>query len=154
VVGVLLAVAAGAIGCASGGCSKGEGYKAVGCRSAAARDLFAYGDSRDGTLAAIGESEVEPPWANALGIGPAVIHTPFDSQAYTSSIGDEYEVVRYFVEAYGSPDCPFVQGRLILEPLIFLGDELVGWNWPYMDDVLKRRMKKEEVGWSFGTFCE
>jgi hypothetical protein len=47
-----------------------------------------------------------------------------------------------------------VQGRLRLEPLIFVEGKLVGWSWPYLEDVLQRRLKDEETGWNFGTFCE
>jgi hypothetical protein len=154
VVGVLLAVFTWTFGCASGGCPRGEGYRAVGCHAAAARDRLVYGISRDEALDTIGRSEVEPPWINPLGAGPPLLHNPFDNQAYTSALGEEYEVVRFFVEAYGNPGCPFVQGRLSLEPLIFLDGRLVGWSWPYLEDVLERRLSKEEVGWSFGTFCE
>ena len=154
VAGVLLAVVTWTISCASGGCPRGEGYRAVGCHAAAARDLLAYGISRTEAVDTIGRSEVEPPWKNPLGAGPPVIHNPFDSQTYTSSLGEEYEVVRFFVEAYGNSSCPFVQGRLSLEPLIFVDGKLVGWRWSYLESVLQRRLKDEEVGWNFGMFCD
>ena len=151
--GVLLAVVPWTISCASGGCPRGEGHRAVGCHAAAARDQLAYGISRAEAVDAIGRTEVEPPWKNPLGVGPPLIHNPFDSQTYTSSLGEEHEVVRFFVEAYGNPSCPFVQGRLSLAPLIFVDGKLVGWSWPYLEDVLRRRLKDEEIGWSFGAFC-
>jgi hypothetical protein len=154
VVGILLVVVTWTISCASGGCPRGEGYRAVGCHAAAARDRLTYGMSRAEAVDTIGRSEVEPPWMNPMGAGPAVIVNPFDSQTYTSSLGEEYEVVRFFVEAYGNPDCPFLQGRLSLEPLIFVEGKLVGWKWSYLADVLQRRLTDEEVGWNFGLFCD
>ena len=153
VASVLLAVVTWTISCASSGCPRGEGHRAVGCHAAAARDRLDYGISRDEALDTIGRSEVEPPWKNPLGAGPPVIHNPFDSQDYTSPIGEEYEVVRFFVEAYGDPSCPFIQGRLSLEPLIFVDGKLVGWSWPYLEDVLQRRLRNEEIGWNFGMIC-
>ena len=153
-VGVLLAVVTWTLSCASGGCPRGEGYDAVGCHAAAARDQLVYGISEDEALNTIGRSEVEPPWQNPYGVGPPFIHNPFDRQTYTSTLGEEHEVVRIFVEADGNSDCPFVQGRLILQPLIFVDGKLVGWSWSYLEDVIERRLSNEEVGWSFGTFCE
>jgi hypothetical protein len=70
-----------------------------------------------------------------------------------SPIGEEYEVVRFFTEATGNPDCPFVQGELRLEPLIFVDDELVGWKWSYLSDVLGQRLSVKATRWNFGTFC-
>jgi len=70
-----------------------------------------------------------------------------------SPIGEEYEVVRFFVEASGNPDCPFVQGELILEPLIFVDNKLVGWRWSYLADVLGERVPRKARRWNFGSFC-
>jgi hypothetical protein len=142
------------LGCASGGCPAGDGYRAVGCNAAAARDQLRYGLSRNQAIDAIGRFEVEPPWKNEWGAGPEAIRNPFDTRSYTSALGEEYEVTRFFVEAWGVSSCPFVQGRLQLEPLIFLEDELVGWSWPYLQDLLGRGLAADETGWSFGMFCD
>ena len=150
----LLVALASTLACASGGCHRGDGHRAVGCHAAEAREALAFGLSREAALDAIGRSEAVPPWQNALGLGPALISNPFDSETYTSPIGEEYEVVRFFVGASGSPGCPFVQGKLKLEPLIFVDDELVGWKWSYLADVLDRRLTAKETGWEFGAFCD
>ncbi len=150
----LLAALGSTLACASGGCHWGDGPRAVGCRAAAAREALAFGLSREEALDAIGRSEVVPPWQNALGLGPALIRNPVDSEIYTSRLGEEYEVVRFFVGASGDPDCPFVQGELRLEPLIFVDDKLVGWKWSYLADVLERRLTAKETIWSFGAFCD
>jgi hypothetical protein len=149
----LLVALASALACASGGCRRDD-YRGVGCRAAAAREDLAFGLSREAAIDAIGRSEVEPPWKNDLGLGPAVISNPFDSETMTSPIGEEYEVVRFYVEAIGDPDCPFVQGELILEPLIFVGDRLVGWQWSYLADVLGERISMKAKRWDFGAFCD
>jgi hypothetical protein len=150
----LLVALASTLACASGGCHWGDGPRAVGCHAAAAREALTFGLSREEALDAIGRSEVVPPWQNALGLGPALISNPFDSETYTSRLGEEYEVVRFFVEASGDSDCPFVQGELKLEPLIFVDEKLVGWKWSYLADVLDRRLTAKETGWSFGAFCD
>jgi hypothetical protein len=149
----LLVALASTLACASGGCHRDD-YRGVGCRAAAAREDLAFGLSREAAVDAIGRSEVEPPWKNDLGLGPAVISNPFDSETMTSPIGEEYEVVRFFVEASGNPDCPFVQGELRLEPLIFVGDKLVGWRWSYLADVLGERISMKARRWNFGAFCD
>jgi hypothetical protein len=149
---LLLALGA-ALACASGGCHRDD-YRGVGCRAEAAREALVFGLSREAALDAIGRSEVEPPWKNDLGLGPATIANPFDSQAFTSPLGEEYEVVRFFVEATGSSRCPFVQGELKFEPLIFVDGKLVGWKWSYLADVLGRRLTPKETGWEFGAFCD
>jgi hypothetical protein len=141
------------LACAWNNCRRDD-YKGVGCRAAAAREDLAFGLSREAAIDTIGRSEVEPPWKNDLGLGPAVISNPFDSENMTSPIGEEYEVVRFFVEASGNPDCPFVQGELKLEPLIFVGDKLVGWRWSYLADVLRQRVSMKARRWNFGTFCD
>ncbi len=150
----LLLALASTLACVSGGCHRGDGYRAVGCRAAAAREALVFGLPREEALDAIGRSEIEPPWKNDLGLGPTVISNPFDSETYTSPLGEEYEVVRFFVEATGNPDCPFVQGELRLDPLIFVDDTLVGWKWSYLADVLGRRLSAKETGWEFGAFCD
>ncbi len=149
----LLVALASTLACASGGCHRDD-YRGVGCRAAAAREDLAFGLSREAAIDAIGRSEVEPPWKNDLGLGPAVIRNPFDSETMTSPIGEEYEVVRFFVEASGNPDCPFVQGDLRLEPLIFVNDKLVGWRWSYLADVLGERVSMKARRWNFGAFCD
>jgi hypothetical protein len=149
----LLVALASTLACASGGCRRDD-YKGVGCRAAAAREDLAFGLSRDAAIDAIGRSEVEPPWKNDLGLGPAVISNPFDSETMTSPIGEEYEIVRFYVEATGDPDCPFVQGELRLEPLIFVEDRLVGWRWSYLADVLGQRISMKARRWDFGAFCD
>jgi hypothetical protein len=149
----LLVALASTLACASGGCRRDD-YRGVGCRAAAAREDLAYGLSREAAIDAIGRSEVEPPWKNDFGLGPAVISNPFDSESMKSPIGEEYEVVRFFVEATGNPDCPFVQGELILEPLIFVENKLVGWRWSYLADVLGERVPRKARRWNFGSFCD
>ena len=150
----LLVALGSTLACAPGGCHRGDGYRAIGCHAAAARKALAFGVSREAALDAIGRSEAVPPWQNALGLGPALISNPFDSETYTSRLGEEYEVVRFFVGASGSPDCPFVQGKLKLEPLIFVDDKLVGWKWSYLAEVLGRRLSPKETDWDFGAFCD
>ena len=149
----LLAALASTLACASGGCHRDD-YRGVGCRAAAAREDLAFGLSREAAIDAIGRSEVEPPWKNDFGLGPAVISNPFDSETYTSELGEEYEVVRFFVRASGNRKCPFVQGSLQLEPLIFVDDKLVGWKWSYLSEVLDRRLSAKETRWEFGAFCD
>jgi hypothetical protein len=149
----LLVALAATLACASRACHRDD-YRGVGCRAAAAREDLVFGLSRDAAIDAIGRSEVAPPWKNALGLGPAVISNPFDSETMTSPIGEEYEIVRFYVEATGNPDCPFVQGELRFEPLIFVDGELVGWTWSYLADVLDRRLTEKETGWEFGAFCD
>jgi hypothetical protein len=149
----LLVALASTLACASGGCHRDD-YRGVGCRAAAAREDLAFGLSREAAIDAIGRSEVEPPWKNDLGLGPAVISNPFDSESMTSPLGEEYEVVRFYVEATGNPDCPFVQGELRLEPLIFIDDRLVGWRWSYLADVLGERISMKAKRWDFGAFCD
>jgi hypothetical protein len=149
----LLVTLASTLACASGGCHRDD-YRGVGCRAEAARETLAFGLSREAAIDAIGRSEVEPPWKNDLGLGPAVISNPFDSENMTSPLGEEYEVVRFYVEASGNPDCPFIQGELRLEPLIFVEDRLVGWRWSYLADVLGQRVSMKARRWDFGAFCD
>ena len=149
----LLVALASTLACASGGCHRDD-YRGVGCRAAAARETLAFGLSREAAIDVIGRSEVEPPWKNDLGLGPAMISNPFDSETMPSPLGEAYEVVRFYVEASGNPDCPFVQGELRLEPLIFVDDTLVGWKWSYLADVLDQRLSAKATRWNFGAFCD
>ena len=149
----LLVALASTLACAWGGCHRDD-YRGVGCRAAAAREDLAFGLSREAAIDAIGRSEIEPPWKNDFGLGPALISNPFDSETMTSPLGEEYEIVRFFVEASGNPDCPFVQGELRLEPLIFIDDRLVGWRWSYLADVLGERISMKARRWNFGAFCD
>jgi len=149
----LLVALAGTLACAYGGCQRDD-YRGAACRAAAARETLSFGLSRDAALEAMGSAEVEPPWKNDRGLGPATLHNPFDSETFTSSIGETYEVVRFFVAARGNPRCPFVRGELKLEPLIFVHDKLVGWKWSYLADVLDRPLTAKETGWEFGAFCD
>ena len=150
---ILLLVLGSALACASGSCKRSD-YRGASCRAKAARETLAFGLSREAALDAIGRSEVTPPWSNPLGLGPATIRNPFDSESVTSPIGEGYEVVRYYVEATGDPKCPFVQGALVFEPLIFIDDKLVGWSWAYLAEVLGERVPPEKTRWEFGAFCE
>jgi hypothetical protein len=149
----LLALAA-TLGCAHGGCGDGDSYRAVGCRAAAARDTLVFGMPREAAIDAIGRAEVVPPWRNRFGLGPAIIQNPFDELSFTSPLGEEYEVVRYYIAASGKSRCPVVSGELRLEPLIFFDGKLVGWDWPYLADVLGRRITAKETHWTFGAFCD
>jgi hypothetical protein len=149
----LLVVLASALGCASSGCRRDD-YRGVACRAGKARETLRFGISREAAIDAIGRSEIEPPWKNNLGLGPNVIANPFDSEIMKSPLGEEYEVVRFFVEASGNPECPFIQGNLRFQPLIFIDDKLVGWKWSYLADVLGERISTKATRWSFGIFCD
>jgi hypothetical protein len=149
----LLVAFASTLACAWRACHRDD-YRGVGCRAAAAQEDLGFGLSREAAIDAIGRSEVEPPWKNDLGLGPSVISNPFDSETMKSPIGEEYEVVRFYVEAIGNPDCPFIQGELRLEPLIFVDDRLVGWRWSYLADVLGERISMKAKRWDFGSFCD
>jgi len=149
----LLVALASTLACAWRACHRDD-YRGVGCRAEAAREDLTFGLSREAAIDAIGRSEVEPPWKNDLGLGPAVISNPFDSENMASPLGEEYEIVRFYVEATGNPDCPFVQGELRLEPLIFIDDRLVGWRWSYLADVLGERISMKAKRWDFGAFCD
>jgi hypothetical protein len=82
VLALLVALAA-TLACTSGACHRDD-YRGVACRAEAAREALVFGLSREAAIDAIGRSEVAPPWKNALGLGPAVISNPFDSETYTS----------------------------------------------------------------------
>ena len=149
----LLLALGSTLACASGGCNRSD-YRGVGCRAEAAREALVFGLSREEAIDAIGRTEVDPPWKNPLGLGPATISNPFDSDTVTSPIGEEYEIVRFYVEATGNSKCPFIQGALKFEPLIFVDDKLVGWSWSYLADVLGKRISPKKTSWDFGAFCD
>jgi hypothetical protein len=148
----LLLALGSTLACASRGCNRSD-YRGVGCRAEAAREALVFGLSREEAIDAIGRTEVAPPWENFLGLGPATISNPFDSDTVTSPIGEEYEIVRFYVEATGNSKCPFIQGALKFEPLIFIDDKLVGWSWSYLAEVLGKRISPKKTSWDFGTFC-
>jgi hypothetical protein len=149
----LLLALGSTLACASGGCNRSD-YRGVGCRAEAAREALVFGLSREEAIDAIGRTEVDPPWKNPLGLGAATISNPFDSDTVTSPIGEEYEIVRFYVEATGNSKCPFIQGALKFEPLIFVDDKLVGWSWSYLADVLGKRISPKKTSWEFGAFCD
>jgi len=144
---------ASTLGCATSACRLDD-YRGVACRAAAAREELVYGLSREAAIDALGRAEVEPPWKNDLDLGPTVIRNPFDSETVQSAIGEEYEVVRFFVRASGTSRCPFIQGELELEPLIFVDGQLVGWRWSYLEDLTGQPVPMEARRWTFGAFCE
>jgi hypothetical protein len=148
----LLLALGSTLACASGGCNRSD-YRGVGCRAEAAREALVFGLSREEAIDAIGRTEVDPPWKNPIGLGPATISNPFDSDTLNSPIGEEYEIVRFYVEATGNSKCPFIQGALKFEPLIFVEDKLVGWSWAYLAEVLGKRISPKKTSWDFGTFC-
>jgi hypothetical protein len=150
---VLLVALSSVLACASSGCRRDD-YRGVACRADKARETLRFGLSREASIDAIGRSEIEPPWKNDLGLGPDVIANPFDSEIMKSPLGEEYEVVRFFVEASGNPECPFIQGKLRFQPLIFIDNKLVGWRWSYLADVLGERLSTKATRWSFGIFCD
>ena len=139
-------------GCA-GRCVPGDDAPGIACRTLHAREGLVFGMPRADALAMLGEAQVEPPWRNEYGVGPPTANNPFDTKEYESKIGETYEVVRYFVEIYGNPACPFIQGRLVLEPLIFIEDQLVGWEWPYLEESVGKRLGEEARIYAFGSFC-
>ena len=150
---LMLVLLVSTLSCASGTCHR-EDYRGVACRAATAREELSFGLSREAAIDAIGRTESQPPWKNDFGLGPEVIRNPFDSETVKSPIGEEYEVVRFYVEATGDSKCPFVQGELKLEPLIFVEGKLVGWRWSYLADVLDERISPEMTRWEFGAFCD
>jgi hypothetical protein len=143
-----------AIACASnGGGSSDDGYKQLVKANAAALDQLSYGLSKQAATAIMGRAEVRPPWANDRGIGPQVVHNPFDTLRFESPAGETYEVQRYAVRLVGEHRCPFVHGDAELIPLIFVEGELVGWRWSYMESVLQRRLRRDERSWSVEQLC-
>ncbi len=143
------------LGCASfGGCPRGDGGKAIACRTSVAREQLSFGIPRAEALAIMGESELRPPWQNSFGAGPELVSNPYDSRRYESPFREEYEVYRYVVGIDGSSRCPFIRGRLNFAPLVFFEDQLVGWKWSYLEAVLERSIGEKERSWSFGWFCD
>ena len=144
-----------ALGCASiGGNAAIDTYKELTRANESAREKLAFGMSKVESAAIMGDAEVRPPWANDRGIGPQIVHNPFDTLHIESPEGEEYEIHRYAVGLYGEPRCPFVHGDAVLIPLIFLEGKLVGWRWSYMESVLQRQLREEEQAWSGEGFCE
>lgn len=121
--------------------------------NAAALDQLEFGMTRAQAATIMGEQVILPPWANDRGIGPQIVHNPFDNATFESPSGESYEVDRYAVGLYGQSGCPFIRGEAQLVPLIFLGDELVGWRWSYLASVLQRPIPADVKSWSFGQFC-
>lgn len=150
----LLAALAGlAVACALGSGS-GSGPDADRLKAnAAAHQQLRFGLSKREAAALMGEAEIRPPWSNALEIGPQIVRNPFDRQEFESPSGEKYEVLRYAVSLSGDPRCPFVRGEATLVPLIFVDEKLVGWRWSYLESALQRRLRPEELGWAFGSFC-
>ena len=142
------------LGCASIGMrTSGDEYEKLARSNESAREQLAFGMSKEQATAIMGEAEVQPPWANNLGIGPQVVRNPFDTLSFESPAGEAYEVLRYAVGLYGEPRCPFVHGDAVFVPLIFFEEKLVGWRWSYMESVLQRRLREDEQTWGFGRFC-
>ena len=149
---LVAALAALAVACAFGGRSGGASADQLEANAAAHKRLR-FGLSKSEATALMGAAELRPPWANTLGIGPQTVRNPLDSLRFESPSGEEYEVLRYAVALSGDPRCPFVRGEATLVPLIFVEEQLVGWRWSYLESVLQRRLRDDEVGWAFGSFC-
>ena len=151
---LLLGTAAVALGCASPrGCDDGNEAEDVACRTAAAREQLEFGMSRESALALLGRAEAVPPWPQ-LGEAPATVANPYDEKTIESALGEEYQVVRYFVAVERVSKCPFLQGRIQLEPLVFFEGKLVGWRWAYVADLLERPIRNQERVDGFGVFCD
>jgi hypothetical protein len=147
-----LAFAVASTGCSSK-CKPGPDARGMACAAGHSREGLVFGMSRSEAEALMGSSETVPPWHNEFGLGPESASNPFDSQEFESQIGETYDVVRYFVEIYGNPACPFIQGRLVFEPLIFVDDRLVGWEWTYLEDAVGERLGDSARIHAFGIFC-
>jgi len=119
----------------------------------AAFDRLEYGMDEETAAAILGRTPMTPPWANPWNIGPQSVANPLDEVAFESPTGDAYVVHRYALQLFGDPNCPFVRGEATLAPLIFLGDTLVGWSWPYLESALQRPLTPEESEFRFGGFC-
>lgn len=139
-------------GCAIGKSPRGAHLEQVAANTAALERLE-FGMTRAESAAIMGEQVIRPPWANDRGIGPQVVHNPFDSTTFESQNGEVYQVDRYAVGLYGQSGCPFIRGEAQLAPLIFLEDKLVGWRWSYLASALQSPVPAEASSWSFGQFC-
>ncbi len=145
----------GALGCSSPGkCRVGEDASGIACRTLRARETLEFGMSRSTAMDTLGSTEVIPPWRTDLGDVPESVSNPFDSQNVESVIGERYEVVRFFVEIERRSKCPFLQGRIRFEPLVFFEDRLVGWEWSYVADLIGRPVEPNQRSLVFGVFCD
>lgn len=151
--GLGVALAGLGAACALAGGPGGSEVRDLMKANAAAHGRLRFGMTKAEAAALMGEAAVRPPWANPLGLGPQVVRNPFDRLEVAAPGGETYEVLRYAVALAGEPRCPFVRGEAELVPLIFLGDELVGWRWSYLESALQRRLRDDEQGWKFGSFC-
>jgi len=142
-------------GCSSSGkCRPGDDASGVACHTLHARELLEFGMSRSVAMDTLGSATVAPPWRTDLGNVPASISNPFDSQPLESIIGEQYEVVRFFVEVERGSKCPFLQGRIRFAPLVFFEDRLVGWEWSYVADLIGQPVGADDRSLVFGVFCE
>ncbi len=110
--------------------------------------------SRSTAMETLGSATVAPPWRTDLSGAPPEIENPFDSQTVQSALGERYEVVRYFVEIERISECPFLSGRIRFTPLVFFDDQLVGWKWSYVEDLIGKPVEAEQRVSSFGVFCD
>lgn len=151
----LSVVAVFSLGCSSlpFGAGKKE-YAKLGEANEAAAEELAFGMTLQETTAIMGETEVQPPWANSREIGPQIVANPMDTLDFESPEGEHYTVRRYAIQLTGAGNCPFVRGDAELVPLIFFEEKLVGWRWAYLENVLQRRLLEKERSWSFGRFCD
>jgi hypothetical protein len=149
-----LVLAALAHGCSSRGkCRTGEDASGIACSTLHARDQLEFGMSRSEAIDTLGSATVAPPWRTDLGDVPTSLSNPFDSQTIESVIGEQYEVVRFFVEVERGSKCPFLQGRVRFAPLVFFEDELVGWEWSYVRDLVGQPVGADQRSLIFGIFC-
>jgi hypothetical protein len=149
VIGVL------ALGCSSSRkCRVGEDASGVACQTLRAREQLEFGMSRSAAIDTLGSATVSPPWRTDFGDVPDSISNPFDSQTVESVIGEQYEVVRFFVEVERGSKCPFLQGRIQFAPLVFFEDRLVGWEWSYVADLVGHPVENQQRSLVFGAFCD
>lgn len=142
-------------GCSTpGSCRDGDDARGVACRTLRAREQLVFGMSKSAAMDTLGSSTVVPPWRTDLGDAPNSLHNPFDSQTVQSVLGEQYEVVRFFVYVERISKCPFLAGRIQLEPLVFFEDRLVGWDWSYVADLIGEPVEAEQMSWGFGIFCD
>lgn len=142
-------------GCSTPGkCRSGDDARGVACRTLRAREQLVFGMSRSEAMDTLGSSTVVPPWRTDLPDVPDNLHNPFDSQTVQSVLGEQYEVVRFFVDVERVSKCPFLAGRIQLEPLVFFEDRLVGWKWSYVADLVGEPVYAKQTSWGFGIFCD